>query len=389
MNKQTDRSDGLLARAVGFGVGRTRAGLLAVAAAALAFAPLVLLTDRGNHVQVSLFRDYAAMARLLVALPLLILCAPHVHGLIEKALEHTLASPILSADQRKTCDRWVSTLNSFRTSRAAGPMILLIAVSVSVLHPVVPGVLIGLEGWGYSRDGTLKPAGLWHGFVGMTLLRLALLTWLWRIALWIMFLGGLAFVHLKPNPAHPDGSAGLGYLGFVQQRLTVLLFIGGALLAGIVANRIAHLGEALQEHFVVLASFVALGPALLLLPLLLITPTLLRAKRDGIFAYGRIGQDMADAFHRNWVRGQKAGNDDVLESPNPSAVADFGAVHGTVQSMSILPIGKWAVASMALSAAAPLTVLILFQTPLELMLRSALLELPPFDMMVSPHLPEE
>ena len=121
------------------------------------------------------------------------------------------------------------------------------------------------------------------------------------------------------------------------------------------------------------------------MPLLLITPTLLRAKRDAIFEYGRIGQNMADAFHRKWQSPERLGDAGLLESPHPSAMADFGAVHGTVQSMGILPIGKWAVASMLLAAATPLMLLALFQAPLDYYLRSALSELPPLDMlMVSP-----
>ena len=78
MNKQTVPADGLLAQAVGFGLGRAQAGMLAVAAAGCAFGPLVLLADRDDDVQVTLLTDYAAMSRFLVALPLLILSAPHL-----------------------------------------------------------------------------------------------------------------------------------------------------------------------------------------------------------------------------------------------------------------------------------------------------------------------
>ncbi|MCG2841090.1 hypothetical protein L6Q21_08865 [Sandaracinobacter sp. RS1-74] len=383
MDAESRSKDGLLARAAGFGLGRVQAGVLAALAVAVAVGPILLLADRGAGVEVRLERDYSLFARLLVALPLLILAAPQIQGVIDKALAHSLSLPILSDEQHMACARWIATLHLLRKSRAIELLILLAAALTSILNPVLPARLIGLEGWGFASDGALKPAGLWYTIVAMTLLRFAILMWCWRIALWTMFLASFAVLRLKPNPAHADGAAGLAYLGFVQQRLAVVLFVGSALLAGIVANRIAHLGESLPEQFPTLVAFALLGPAVLLTPLLLITPTLLRAKRDGIFDYGRIAQDMADAFERNWVRRARPEDAELLESPSPSAMADFAAVHGTVQSMGILPIGKWAIASMILAAVAPLSLLVLLQMPLESILRSALSEVPPFDLVVA------
>ncbi len=267
---------------------------------------------------------------------------------------------------------------------------MVVAIVTAFLQPSLPGPLLGLSGWGFNAAGELNGAGIWYVFVVLPMFRFLMLLWIWRLLLWTLYMGKLAFLPLDLKPSHPDGAAGLGYLGFVQQRLSLLLITGSFMLAGSAANRIAHRGESIADLFHPLLVFVVVYPLSLLLPLVLLVPMLMRVKRQAIFDYGVIGHSMSGDFQRGWVD-RAGGVETPLESPNPSAMADFGAVHSTVENMRVIPIRTFGFGVMLASAIAPLLLLVLLMVPLEALLKSALAEMPPFDLLgtaeasVAPH----
>lgn len=374
--------ESLLARLVGFGQSRLGSVRSALILTLLIAVPLIALANRGLLVSIPFSQDYAVLARVFVALPLLVISASHFQSLISEALVQAPRAGLVSDDALQTYERWLALLNRLRSSRLVEILFVVLALASILWRNAIPGPLLGYTGWGYDPQGDLNAAGKYYVFVFLPLFRFITLLWLWRLLLWTVFLGSLSFLKLNLNPAHPDGAGGIGYLGFVQQRLSVFLVVGSFMLAGSAANRIAHLGERPEQHFYVLLGFILLYPTILLAPLLLTTPLLLQAKRDGIFRYGVIGQDMTMAFQRKWIDSSVPG-DEQIESPNPSAMTDFAQVHGIVQQMGILPITRWGVASMYAAATAPLLLLIFLQVPLDTLLRSALSEVPPLDLVAS------
>lgn len=391
MNSSGERTESLLARALGHGQTRLRAALMALGYVLLFATPLLILADRSADVAVPLLGDFAMLARVLIALPIFILAVPHCDSLIDEAIRHAPKAALVSGESLKTYERWQARLARLRSSRLAELLFVVFALGSVFWSQPFPGPLLGLKGWGYSAAGELNAAGLWYCYAFLPVFRLVMLLWMWRLFVWTVFLGRLAFMKLNLNAAHPDGAGGIGYIGFVQQRLSLVLVAGGFMLAGSAANRMAIMGEPLYLHVYVVFGLALLYPALLLAPLLLTTPHLLRTKRDGIFEYGLIGQDMTDSFRRQWVEGSDEGpapGRERLESPNPSAMADFETMHSTVQSMGILPISYWGIASMVAASAAPLLLLIFLRVPLDSLLKSVLTEVPPFDLVAkSPPLP--
>ncbi|MCG2841600.1 hypothetical protein L6Q21_11470 [Sandaracinobacter sp. RS1-74] len=342
-------------------------------------APLFALADWSAGLDVPLQRDYAALSRILVAMPLLLATLPLFDSMIDRALDHPERAGLLSGANLARQRRWAARLRRLRCNRVVIAGMILVAFAGALLQPWLPGPLRGLEGWGYSASGKLNLAGGWYCFLFLPIFRLLMLLWLWRLLLWLVLLGSLGFLRPRLNPAHPDGAGGLGYLGFVQQRLSPLLVAGGFMMAGSAANRIAHLGETVGDLILPLVGYVVIYPLLLLLPLFLTTPLLLRSKRNGLFDYALIGHSLSRAFEESWVSNPMPPAEQ-LQSPNPSALADFGAVHATVTDMRFLPIRPWGIAAMVLSAGAPLLLLVFLQVPLEQLLRIALAELPPLDL---------
>ena len=365
-----------------FGLSRHRASILAALMLPILGAPLFALSDWRAGIEVPLTQDFAVLARVLLVMPLLIAAAPQFDMLIDRAMEQPMRAGLLSPRMLQRHRDWSARLRALRGNRAINIVLVLMAVGSCLWQPILPGPLLGLTGWGFGADGRLNAAGGWYVFLFMPLFRFLILMWLWRLLLWTVLLGSLARLNLRLNAAHPDGAGGLGYLGFVQQRLSVLLVAGALMLAGSAANRIRHLGETMSDNLYPLVGYVLVYPLLLLAPLLLLTPLLLRAKRDAVLAYGVLGQQMAHAFHKGWIQ-QPDAPDAQLLSPAPSAMADFGAVHATVAGMGLLPIRLNGILVMLLSAGAPLALLLFVQLPFDLLLRSALAEIPPFDLVAA------
>lgn len=374
-----DAELGPLARSLGFGHSRRQATRLALALTVAAVAPLAAMADWGR-VDVPLLRDYALLARVLLVLPLLVLGGSLFDRLVNDALQQAVRTGLVSADDRPAHDNSVLRLRRLRASRVAGGLFALAAVGASFVHSPVPGALLGLSGWGYSASGELNGAGTWYAYVLLPLFRFLVMLWLWRLLLWTLYVGRLAFLKLALNPAHPDRAGGLGYLGFVQQRLSLLLMAGGFMLAGSAANRITYLDASVATLFNPLIVYGVGYPLLLIAPLLLALPMLMDAKRVAILQYGALGQDMARDFRATWIESRgEAGK--LIDSPHASALCDYTSVHETVVNMSVLPIRMFGFGLMVASAVAPLLLLVFLQVPLDALLKSALAEVPPFDLM--------
>lgn len=378
MAEQQVKMSGPLARAVGFGTKRRGALALGPLWCIVLTAPLFAMANNSADVVVPLAQDFGVLSRLLITMPLLVMTAPLFDSLVDEATAYPARIGLLPPEAQSRMDRLAGHLRRLRANPVIEAVLASAAVAGAIIQPALPGPLIGLEGWGFNQMGELNAAGAYYALGGLAVFRFLILLWFWRLLLWTIYLARLALLKPALNPAHPDGVGGLAYLGFVQQWLSVALLAGGFMLAGSVANRLTFLGESLEAALPLLFAYAILYPLLLVAPLLLTMPTLIRTKRLGIFDYGAIGQAAAQAFCNEWIEGKAPDGNSLISSPHPSAMADFTAMHGVVQKMSYLPITTTSLAFMIVSAAAPLLLLVLLQVPLEVLLQSALGEIPPF-----------
>src|SRR5204863_3174377 len=88
----------------------------------------------------------------------------------------------------------------------------------------------------------LSLAGVWYGFVSMPIFQFLLFRWYFRLLIWMRFLWQISRIELSLVPTHPDRVGGLGFLSQTVYAFMPVLFAHGALLAGLLGNRIYHLG---------------------------------------------------------------------------------------------------------------------------------------------------
>jgi len=328
----------------------------------LTWFPLLLLctvsTGIGSVEQISFFHDIEAHVRFLVALPLLIGAELLVHArirpLVRRFVEWRIVRPEDMAQFRKAIASAVKIRNS-------------VFVELALLAAVYS---VGLWLWGgrsdlgsswYELSGRrwrLTLAGDWYVFVSLPLFQFVLLRWYMRLFIWFRFLWQVNRIDLNLVPTHPDRCGGLSFLGKSSYAYSPILFAQGAILAGIVANRVLYRGESLQSFKFQIAGFIVFFVVFILAPLLMFTPRMARARRKGLADYGLFAQRYVESFDQKWVRGE-IDSAELLGTGDIQSLADLGNSYEIVREMRVVPFALQDVSRLAIATAVPLSPLLL------------------------------
>ena len=93
----------------------------------------------------------------------------------------------------------------------------------------------------------LSLAGWWHTLVSVPIFQFLLVRWYFRLFIWTRFLWQVSRIELQLVPTHPDRAGGLGFLANIVYAFAPLLLAHGALLAGLIADRIFFAGAKLPQ----------------------------------------------------------------------------------------------------------------------------------------------
>jgi hypothetical protein len=301
--------------------------------------------------------------RLLVALPLLFvaetLVAPRVATFIETVVRSGVvpprAQPALRADlasTRRLASSWWPELLCF-----LGALAMLLAGSHLHLH----GSSATLGGEGASVS-TL--AGLWYGIVCLTVVRFALLRWLWRMMLWCRFLWRLSRLDLHLVPTHPDRQGGLGYLQVVHSQFMPVVAAISAIQAAGLAEEIARGTTPLEAVGPAIVLLAAVTAGLFLGPLLILAPRLRAARLAGLESYMELGSAYVNAFETKWIVPAAAPGEALVGSADLQSLADLQSSVGFVDEMRWIPVSlRLAILELA-ATLVPMTPLLLFKYPI-------------------------
>ena len=236
-------------------------------------------------------------------------------------------------------------------------------------------VALDVASWyGVSANGTLRPslAGWWLGCVSLPVFQFLLLRWYFRIFLWARFLWQVSRLELALVPTHPDRSGGLGVLGGVGFMFAPLLVAQGALLAGLMADRIFYAGAKLPDFKLELVGVVALMVFVVLGPMLVFVPMLAAAKRAGLRDYGILAQRYVREFDQKWLRGGVPAGEALVGSGDIQSLADLGNSFAVVQDMRPVPFTWRTFLQLAVATLLPVAPLLLTMFSLEQLLGQAL-----------------
>jgi hypothetical protein len=224
-----------------------------------------------------------------------------------------------------------------------------------------------------SIEGSkLSLAGMWYGYLSLPIFQFLLCRWYFRIFIWARFLWQVSRIDLTLVPTHPDRVGGLGFLSDTVYALIPFLIAHGALLAGLLGDRIYHLGAKLPDFMLEVLVLVIFLMCVVLGPLLVFAPQLARAKWIGKREYGSLAERYVREFETKWLRGGAPADEPLVGSGDIQSLADLGNSFEVVRTMRIVPFTKEAILLLAAATVAPVAPLVLTMMPLEALLKKLL-----------------
>ena len=360
--------------------GGERPAVRALVLMSVCWLPLLILSlaqglayDRG--LQIPFVRDFAVNVRFLISLPILIMAEFGIDRRLRAIVIHFVDSGLVKVADLPSFEAALKKVVWLRDRILPELVILTIAFLQSVLVVRHGDVLMaGVSNWHFvatARGETISLAGIWFATISSPIFRFLLWRWMWRIFLWTFFLWQVSHVKLHLVPTHPDQSAGLGFLSEGQRRLAPIVFAGGTVIAGQVANAITYQGATLTGLKFVMIGYGVMAILSLVAPLLLMSPKLMKVKRQGILDYGALANSYTQSFDDKWVHGKQVG-EPLLGSSDIQSLADLNNSFAIVRDMRPVPVNKNTLIALALAAILPLVPVILLVTPADELVRAIL-----------------
>jgi hypothetical protein len=206
----------------------------------------------------------------------------------------------------------------------------------------------------------------------MPIFQFLLFRWYFRLLIWARFLWQVSRIDLSLVPTHPDRVGGLGFLSQTVYAFMPVLVAHGALLAGLLGNRIYYLGAKLPDFMLVIVVYVVVLICGVLGPLMVFAIQLARTKRIGEIEYGGLAEHYVRQFDTKWLRGGAPGDEALLGSGDIQSLADMGASFERVETIRLAPFTLIAVLQLAAAVFLPVAPLLLTMIPLEELLKKLL-----------------
>ena len=117
-----------------------------------------------------------------------------------------------------------------------------------------------------------------------------------------------------------------------------------SLVSSDLASNILYEGDKLVDTKLVVMVFIGGSILVIAMPLLSFTNTLYKLKRRSVAEYSTLQLQISRDFHKHWIEDQAT---DLVDSVNPSSMADYSAVYDIVSSMRIIPLNPRAILMLA------------------------------------------
>ena len=343
----------------------------------LAWLPLALLAGFEGRLlpgtaTVPFLLDVEVHVRYLLAIPLMVVAELVVHQRMRAVLQQFLGRKLVPEAVRTQFDAAVASVARLRNSVLAEILIIAFVYGVGMFVVWRNYVALDANTWYATTSAAgskLSLAGMWYGYVSLPLFQFLLLRWYYRVFIWARFLWQVSRLELKLVPTHPDRVGGLGFLANTAYAFLPLALAHGAVLAGMLANRILHLGAKLPEFKAEIVLMLFFVQFLVFGPLVVFAAQLARTKRTGLGEYGSLAARYVREFDGKWLRGGAAPGEPLVGTADLQSLADLGNSFEVVKGMRLAPVTRDAILQLAAATLLPVVPLLLTMMPWDELLK--------------------
>lgn len=341
--------------------------------------PLLLLSllfrdQVAGQVKVPFLYDIDVHIRFLLAVPLMLVAELVVHQRIAPLIKQFRQREIIAHDALPRFQVIIDSALALRNSVLI-EVVLVILVFTAGHYLWSHQMALETATWfSVALDGQhrLSPAGYWYSYVSIPVFQFLLFRWYFRIFIWTRFLWQIAQMPLSLVPTHPDRAGGLGFLGGSATAFVPFILAQGALVAGMIANRIFYEDASLLEFKPEIVAAVVFVLLITLGPLCSFASKIAQCKRLGMLEYGCLASRYVREFNDKWLRAQSLPDEPLVGSSDIQSLADLAGSFDIVKEMRVLPFDKALVLQIASVVLLPLTPLLLTLISLEDILKNLL-----------------
>jgi hypothetical protein len=350
-------------------------GRRVILAVAITWLPLLLATWLFNPQGfTALLRDYRIYARLLIAVPVLLIGQMLMETRFRMIVSQVRDAGLLDADGLVELGGVIDHMRRLRDSIL--PELIVIVLAYAHTAFIWHSRVANASAWAvYPATGGavhITPAGWYFGLVSQMVYQVLIGVGLWKWLLWALFLFRLSRMKLKLVATHPDGHGGLGFLGLSPLGFVPIAFAAATVIGSTWRYQILHAGAHLRDFrlsaivLLVIVILIALGP------LAFFIRDLSVLRRQGILQYGILAQIHSTDFHQKWILHRAGHEEEFLTAPESSSLADFGTSYENIEKMMPFPLDKGALLGLALAVALPMLPALLAEMPLREVLQDLL-----------------
>ena len=317
----------------------------AILSALVAWVPLVVLAQAQNLAigtgAASLLQDFAAYSRFLVAVPLMVIAESQARYWLQRTLGHFFDARLIAPEHHARFQDLLASTRRLLSSRVVLVVIVILAYALT-LASAREWVQFGAANWTLlSQEGeprVVSYAGWWRLLVSQPLFMSLVLTWLWRLLLWMRCMRTIAHMKVRIVASHPDKAGGLGFLGQSLRGFPILALALGTAIAGTLANLVMHDERASTSLTPVVVATMVFILLICAGPLLTFIKPMREAQDDAELTYGALATSLGERFEDRWLGKSGGLGDEALGVPDFSSTADLYSVAGKVDEMRPIPI---------------------------------------------------
>lgn len=321
----------------------------------IAWLPLVILTlfDAtliSTDITLPFIKDVVPYVRGLIVIPLLVMADNVIEPMMIKTSSYLRTSGIIAELDMKQLENAEETTAYLINRKWIQVLLAALAITVSwVLQADYVDMWTerNVTSWALHLeadkvDETL--AGMWFLLITSPMVSFLLYRWIWRFIVWSIFLYRVSRMKLELYASHTDLSGGLAIIGYGQSLFVIIFFIMASLISSDLASNILYEGEKLVDAKLVVLVFIISSISVIATPLFFFTSKLVSLKRKSLAEYGELQQQISRDFHQHWIKDESK---DLVDSMQPSAMADYSAVYEIVSTMRIVPLTPKAIVFLA------------------------------------------